>query len=98
MSAGVAKNINGAVRSNGTKPASGTKPVPKTVPASGPVPSNGTAKLPNDGTGVLQLDPWLEPFKDNLRSRYSKAQEWIQTLEKHEGGLEKFSRVCLTRW
>lgn len=92
MSAGVAKNINGAVRSNGTKPASGTKPVPKTVPASGPVPSNGTAKLPNDGTGVLQLDPWLEPFKDNLRSRYSKAQEWIQTLEKHEGGLEKFSR------
>ncbi|TVY47288.1 1,4-alpha-glucan-branching enzyme [Lachnellula occidentalis] len=48
--------------------------------------------LPNDGTGVVQLDPWLAPFKDALRERYSKAQKWIKTLDETEGGLEKFSR------
>jgi len=43
--------------------------------------------------GVVQLDPWLEPFKGALRERYSKAQEWIKTIDETEGGLEKFSRV-----
>ncbi|KAF2491649.1 alpha-glucan branching enzyme [Lophium mytilinum] len=47
---------------------------------------------PNDGTGLVQLDPWLGPFKDALRSRYSKAQQWIKTLDETEGGLEKFSK------
>lgn len=45
--------------------------------------------------GVVQLDPWLAPFKDALRHRYSKAQDWITALNKSEGGLEKFSRVSL---
>lgn len=44
-------------------------------------------------TGVLKLDPWLEPFKGELRSRFSKAQEWIKRIDDTEGGLEKFSRV-----
>ncbi|KAK3487028.1 alpha-glucan branching enzyme [Neurospora crassa] len=48
--------------------------------------------IPKDGTGVLSIDPWLEPFKDTLKSRYSKAQSWIDTINKTEGGLEKFSR------
>lgn len=43
--------------------------------------------------GVVQLDPWLAPFKDALRHRYSKAQDWITALKQSEGGLEKFSRV-----
>jgi len=43
--------------------------------------------------GVVALDPWLGPYKDALRSRYSKAQEWIKKLNETEGGLEKFSRV-----
>ena len=42
--------------------------------------------------GVIQLDPWLEPFKDALRSRYSHAQKWIKTINDTEGGLENFSR------
>ena len=54
----------------------------------GPSDSN----IPADGTGVLQLDPWLEPFKDALKSRYSKAQQWIKTINDTEGGLEQFSR------
>ena len=43
-------------------------------------------------SGVIKLDPWLEPFKDALRSRYSNAQKWIKTIDETEGGLEKFSR------
>jgi len=46
-------------------------------------------------SGVVQLDPWLSPFKDALRSRYSHAQKWIKTINDTEGGLEKFSRVSL---
>ncbi|MCJ1450311.1 alpha-1,4-glucan branching enzyme [Mycoblastus sanguinarius] len=49
-------------------------------------------KIPADGTGVVQLDPWLEPFTDALRSRYSHAQKWIKTINDTEGGLDKFSR------
>jgi 1,4-alpha-glucan branching enzyme len=41
----------------------------------------------------VQLDPWLAPFKDALRKRYSKAQDWIAKINQTEGGLEKFSRV-----
>lgn len=44
--------------------------------------------------GVVQLDPWLSPFKDALRSRYSHAQKWMKTIDETEGGLEKFSRGC----
>jgi len=42
--------------------------------------------------GVVQLDPWLSPFKDALRNRYSRAQKSIKTINETEGGLEKFSR------
>ena len=44
-------------------------------------------------TGVVQVDPWLSPFKEALRRRYAKAEQWIKTLDDTEGGLEKFSRV-----
>ncbi|KAI2641983.1 alpha amylase [Xylaria nigripes] len=48
--------------------------------------------LPNDGTGVIKLDPWLSPFQEPLKRRYAKAHEWIRNITKAEGGLEKFSR------
>ncbi|KAI9876033.1 MAG: alpha-1,4-glucan branching enzyme [Pleopsidium flavum] len=54
--------------------------------------ATGSNAVPADGTGVVQLDPWLSPFKDALRSRYSHAQKWIKTINHTEGGLEKFSR------
>jgi hypothetical protein len=69
----------------------------------GNIPNDGTGMLstavqlhPSRLTinpGVVGLDPWLEPFKDSLRSRYSKAEKWIKTINETEGGLEKFSRV-----
>lgn len=58
-----------------------------------PVRSNGAADdIPNDGTGVVKLDPWLSPFTDALKRRYSKAQEWIRHINSTEGSLEEFSR------
>jgi hypothetical protein len=58
---------------------------------------NGSAnaeaqEVPNDGTGVVQLDPWLSPFKESLKRRYAKAQDWIKKIEISEGGVEKFSQ------
>ena len=41
---------------------------------------------------MIKLDPWLEPFKDALRSRYIYAQRWIKTIDETEGGLEDFSK------
>ena len=43
--------------------------------------------------GIIQLDPWLSPFKDALRKRFTKAQEWLAIINEHEGGLDKFSKV-----
>ncbi|KAI2464292.1 carbohydrate-binding module family 48 [Annulohypoxylon bovei var. microspora] len=54
--------------------------------------SGAAPGVPNDGTGVIQLDPWLSPFKGPLKRRYAKAQEWIKKIDDLEGGLEKFSR------
>ncbi|KAL2423704.1 1,4-alpha-glucan-branching enzyme [Exophiala dermatitidis] len=53
-------------------------------------PSN--QEIAPDGTGVVQLDPWLEPYKDALKHRFAKTQEWIKKIDETEGGLEKFSR------
>lgn len=47
-------------------------------------------------SGVVKLDPWLEPFTASLKSRYSKAQDWIKKIDETEGGLDKFSRVSNT--
>jgi len=54
--------------------------------------SAAPGQVPNDGTGIIQMDGYLEPFKDALKSRFSKAQKWIKTIEETEGGMEKFSR------
>ncbi|KAK7552152.1 alpha-glucan branching enzyme [Phyllosticta citricarpa] len=53
---------------------------------------DSAGSLPTDGTGIITLDPWLSPFKDGLRSRYKKAQEWIKTIGENEGGLANFSK------
>src|SRR5690606_1257675 len=49
-----------------------------------------------DGTGVINMDPWLEPYRDHLKSRYSKAVDWIKKIEKYEGGLDQFSKVLIS--
>ncbi|KAI1343713.1 alpha amylase [Xylariaceae sp. FL0016] len=54
------------------------------------------AGVPNDGTGVVQLDPWLSPFTEPLKRRYAKTQDWIKKIDSTEGGVEKFSRGAET--
>lgn len=43
--------------------------------------------------GVIQLDPWLEPFRDALKQRFQYVESWVKTINETEGGLDKFSRV-----
>ncbi|WVR06915.1 hypothetical protein IAU60_003951 [Kwoniella sp. DSM 27419] len=50
-----------------------------------------TALSVQDGTGVLQQDPWLEPFSPALRKRYSAYKKQLDAIEQYEGGLAKFS-------
>jgi 1,4-alpha-glucan branching enzyme len=43
--------------------------------------------------GVIQLDPYLEPFRDALRHRFGLVESWIKKINENEGGLDKFSKV-----
>ncbi|KAF9974905.1 alpha-1,4-glucan branching enzyme [Actinomortierella ambigua] len=54
---------------------------------------DGTApgKPLDDGTGVIQLDPWLEPFKPAIAKRYALFKDWKNKID-HNGGYDKFSR------
>ncbi|KDN51339.1 glycoside hydrolase family 13 protein [Tilletiaria anomala UBC 951] len=45
-----------------------------------------------DGTRVVGLDPWLEPFAPALRSRYASYLKWVDTINRTEGGIEKFAQ------
>ncbi|KAK2791474.1 alpha-1,4-glucan branching enzyme [Emmonsiellopsis sp. PD_33] len=47
---------------------------------------------PPDGTGVIQLDPWLEPFRDALKSRFGHTADRIATIKETEGGLAEFAK------
>ncbi|KAG0374682.1 alpha-1,4-glucan branching enzyme [Mortierella sp. AD032] len=44
-----------------------------------------------DGTSVIGLDPWLEPYSGGLKHRYAAYKGWREKIE-NEGGYEKFSR------
>lgn len=84
---------------------SASKSAPGDIPADGTgmfgdaVSSNSNVQSTNRPTspGVVKLDPWLEPFSDALRSRFSKAQDWIHRINETEGGLAKFSQVHLVK-
>ncbi|KAJ5355896.1 Alpha-amylase C-terminal all beta [Penicillium concentricum] len=54
--------------------------------------STNSSNIPNDGTGVIQLDPWLEPHRDVLKHRYQVVETWAKTINETEGGLDKFSK------
>ncbi|PWN41676.1 glycoside hydrolase [Ceraceosorus guamensis] len=61
--------------------------------------ANGTAvsaptdySKATDGTGVIGLDPWLEPFAPALRDRYSLFKSWVDKIRQTEGGLAQFSK------
>lgn len=47
-----------------------------------------------DGTKIVSIDPWLEPFVDGLRSRFAVYKAWSDRIKKNEGGLAQFSKGC----
>ncbi|PWN29018.1 glycoside hydrolase [Jaminaea rosea] len=44
-----------------------------------------------DGTRLVSLDPYLEPFAPALRDRHAVYRKWLDTINATEGGLVKFS-------
>lgn len=48
-----------------------------------------------DGTGVIAIDPWLEPSAPGLRERYAHYEKWKKAIIQHEGGYDKFSKGYL---
>ncbi|KAL6236661.1 1,4-alpha-glucan-branching enzyme [Aspergillus navahoensis] len=47
---------------------------------------------PSDGTGIIDLDPWLEPFREAIKRRFNYVESWIKTVDETEGGLDRFSK------
>src|SRR3954451_25111558 len=44
------------------------------------------AKPKQDGTALIELDPWLEPYAQALRDRYSHYQ-WVRSRIDETGGI-----------
>ncbi|ODQ63126.1 glycoside hydrolase [Nadsonia fulvescens var. elongata DSM 6958] len=42
-------------------------------------------------TGIVDLDPYLTPFKQDIARRQATAQQWIKQLDRDEGGLVNFA-------
>ena len=38
------------------------------------------------GTGIIDLDPWLEPFKGAIQHRFSQYEGMKRQIEQSEGG------------
>ncbi|RIB24050.1 CBM Family 48/Glycoside Hydrolase Family 13 protein [Gigaspora rosea] len=45
-----------------------------------------------DGTGIIKVDPWLEPFAPVLKRRHVSLKKWVQNINQNEGGFDKFTR------
>ncbi|MBP7933884.1 MAG: alpha amylase C-terminal domain-containing protein [Phycisphaerae bacterium] len=46
-----------------------------------------------DGTGLIDLDPWLKPYADALKYRYEHFQKTLARIGAYAGSLEEFSRA-----
>jgi 1,4-alpha-glucan branching enzyme len=44
-----------------------------------------------DGTGLIEIDPWLQPYADRLRHRFQRCRDTLGRIVAAEGSLEKFS-------
>ncbi|KAI5279386.1 alpha-1,4-glucan branching enzyme, partial [Ascosphaera acerosa] len=66
-------------RTAGAAPADSADPTPQPDP------------LP-EGCGIIEKDPWLAPFKDEIKRRYDATKTQIDHIIETEGSLDKFSR------
>jgi len=44
-----------------------------------------------DGTGLIEHDPWLEPYADALRRRFQQYRQTLARIEAAAGSLEQFA-------
>src|SRR5580692_3800550 len=51
-----------------------------------------TLQKRNDGTGLIDHDPWLEPHADNLRRRFGHYEAALAKFEPHGGLLGEISQ------
>ena len=47
---------------------------------------------PFDPKPVLAIDPYLKPHIPDLATRFRGLQKWLSTIDRAEGGFEKFSK------
>ena len=52
----------------------------------------GSKTKRTDGTGLIDLDPWLEPYAEALRFRYKYYLRKLCEVEEAAGSIEEFSR------
>ena len=38
----------------------------------------------NSGTGLIKLDPWLEPYSDKLRERFAHYQRFRKRIDEED--------------
>ncbi|KAJ9095208.1 alpha-1,4-glucan branching enzyme [Naganishia cerealis] len=50
------------------------------------------ASLPTDGTAVVALDPYLEPYKGAIKYRFDRFAQIKQQINDAEGGYDRFSK------
>jgi len=50
---------------------------------------------PFDPKYILEQDPYLEPHIPAIHQRYLKYAEWKTSIDKYEGGYDKFSKGYL---
>ena len=49
------------------------------------------AKVPEEVKELVKIDPYLEPFTEELADRCYLADRWLDSFNEHEGGLLKFA-------
>ncbi|KAI9208561.1 glycogen branching enzyme [Polychytrium aggregatum] len=47
---------------------------------------------PSPVEALFETDPYLSPYRETIAYRYKKVHEWVDAINKHEGGIDKFSR------
>lgn len=52
-----------------------------------------TNTTPEDGTAIVKLDPYLEPFKGAIKYRYDRFEQIKQQINDSEGGYDAFSKA-----
>src|SRR5262245_55538682 len=68
------------------KPRSKPKPKPKPPRRNTPVAKSRDPRPIEDGTSLIKMDPWLEPFAEKLRERYNHYK-WLRAPIEKTGGI-----------